>query len=169
METANREEVGLSFRTEALSNSRAFAYAKTNFFEQISLDSLEKKELVRLLGRPEDAAKNISVKAVCHDLPDDEEIKEYFLYFHQEHGMTKTYDTLRFLALLSLTADNIPLSRNLIVKKLPGDGTQRPVRGDVLAAYFDGKAPSLGFVRTQWTACIKTFKKMLIGFLRNHP
>src|SRR5205807_2155425 len=80
-----------------------------------------------------------------------------------EHGMTKTYDTLRFLALLSLTADNIPLSRNLIVKKLPGDGTQRPVRGDVLAAYFDGKAPSLGFVRTQWTACIKTFKGMLIG------
>jgi len=110
-------------------------YAKTKRYEQLLLTREQKIELVKLLGKSEEIAEYDVVKRICNaENPDVAKIDAFLRGYRERHPRKKTgCDDLDFLFLISLTADNVPLTQRFLLKNLPEKTGLRP---EVLSLYL---------------------------------
>ncbi|HEU4508650.1 MAG TPA: hypothetical protein VFR78_10460, partial [Pyrinomonadaceae bacterium] len=118
---------GDRFSNLVLNNSGP-GYKKTKLFRQLLLTPQEKLNLVRVLGKPADAAEYDVVSRICNaEDPKSGEVVDDFKKYRRDHPKKETgYDDLDFLFLLSLTADNVPLSEKFLVNNLSEKDGPRP-------------------------------------------
>jgi hypothetical protein len=143
-----------------LDNPRASGYSRTRLFEQEVLTQKEKLDLVRLLGRPEDAVEYATVKRVCHAARNDDDQVKFFLDDRERHPRQDAiYGALDFLYLLSLTADNISLSQRFLLKHLP---VQNVLRSTPLHQFLRGTNLRPQELRDKFAEVRRRFGAMLV-------
>ena len=118
---------GDRFSNLVLNNSGP-GYKRTKLFRQLLLTSQEKLDLVRVVGKPSDAAEYDVVSRICRaEDPKSGEVVDDFKKYRRDHPKKENgYDDLDFLFLLSLTADNVPLFENFLVNGLSEKEGPRP-------------------------------------------
>ena len=156
-----QKQDGARFSNLALEHEAGYGFRKTQFFEQMVLNDEEKKALVSLINRPEDALEYITVKRITHaKAQDDEQSEAFFRAYRKDHPQEPTYGGLEFLFLLSLTADTIFLTQKFIVKNLP---VKSGLRADVLSRFLSGTKLRRDEFRSAWSEIQQRFKTMLIS------
>ncbi|HEX5875449.1 MAG TPA: hypothetical protein VFY60_12445 [Pyrinomonadaceae bacterium] len=118
---------GERFSNLVLNNSGP-GYKRTKLFRQLLLTPQEKLDLVRVLGKPADAAEYDVVSRICNaEDPKSGEVVDEFKKYRRDHPKKENgYDDLDFLFLLSLTVDNIPLPENFLLNGLSEKEGPRP-------------------------------------------
>jgi len=152
---------GEKFSGVLLDDPMSYGFKRTQFFDQLVLTEPEKKDLVRLLGRPEDAVEYTTVKRISHSKhQDSKQVEAFFRDYRERHPPTEDlYGELEFLFLLSLTAENVFLTQRFIVKNFP---VKSSLRSDVLSQFLYGSKLRVEEFRTGWIKIQEKFKAMLI-------
>jgi hypothetical protein len=147
---------GDRFSNLVLNNSGP-GYKRTKLFRQLLLTPQEKLDLVRVLGRPADAAEYDVVGRICKaEDPKSGVLVDDFRKYRRDHPKKENgYDDLDFLFLLSLTADNVPLFEKFLVNTLSEKEGSRP---GVLRLYLRGSNLQK-----------EEFRNLLSGVRQNFP
>lgn len=153
-------ENGDRFSNLFLNNPSRGGYSQTKLFQQSLLTEQQKLDLVKLIGKPAEAAEYATVKRVCHSKDSDTEVETFFSEYRVRHPWDeKEYDELDFLFLLSLTADNVFLTQKFILGNLP---VKRGLRSEVLSLYLRGTKLRIEEFRGLLSRVQEKFKDFMI-------
>jgi hypothetical protein len=111
---------GDSFANKVISNTTACGYYDTRIFTQLLLNSAEKSDLVRRIGRPPMSVDYTTIKSVCHEGGAGEQrVRELLREYRVNHPPDmKVYDVVDFLFLISLTASDVYLNERSLLEHL---------------------------------------------------